>query len=139
MRGLKRAYREIPHTADLAIEVWGSSLEELFKNAGLALCDLVTGDSVIEGREEKRVSAEGVDLVDLFVNFLSELHYLIFGKGFVYNSLSVELSSQKEARATLIGEKAPEKLEFEIKAVTYHMAEVWKDGDLWKARVVFDV
>ena len=139
MKGLKRAYRGIPHTADLAIEVWGSSLEELFKNAGLALCDLVTGDSVIEGREEKRVSAEGVDLVDLFVNFLSELHYLIFGKGFVYNFLKVELSSQKEAKATLIGEKAPGKLEFEIKAVTYHMAEVWKDGDLWKARVVFDV
>ncbi len=139
MRGLKKAYKEIPHTADLAIEVWGSSLEELFKNAGLALCDLVTGESVVEREEEREVFVKGIDVVDLLVNFLSELHYLIFGKGFVYSSLDVDLPSQKELKATLVGEKAPEKLEFEIKAVTYHMAEVWKDEGLWKARVVFDV
>ncbi len=146
MKGLKKVYKEIPHTADLAIEVHGGSLKELFENAGVALSQLVFGTSLgVDPKVRMDFNVSGVDLEDLFVRFLSELHYIIFGRMFVYGPLMLTKGPDPEKLTVsgyVVGEPFdPGKhgFEVEIKAVTYHMVSVKESGGVWKGRVVFDV
>ncbi len=145
MKGLKRVYRELPHTADLAIEVRGRDLKELFKNAALSLVDLAMADEVeVRPVDSVRVEAQGSDLEDLLVRFLSEVHYVVFGKMFVFSDISIEKLDEKKffVSARVFGEQfdpGRHEFEVEIKAVTYHMVEVKRDSEGWIARVVFDV
>ena len=143
MRDLKKVYKEVSHTADLAIEVKGRDLEDLFRNAGLSMIDLSL-DSLEKVEEKERIEFEcnGTDLVDLFIRYLSELHYIIFGKLFLYSEIKIEKIDENHVKGYVIGEYFDAKrhsFEIEIKAVTYHMARVERKNGEWTGFVVFDV
>jgi SHS2 domain-containing protein len=135
-------YRIFDHTADLGVEIAGSSLEELYAGAALALFDLLTDLSAVRAGVARAIVVSGEDPADLLVNFLRELLYAWNGEGFLMKSCLIREVQPQRLSALLRGETfdpSRHRIRQEIKAVTYHQPSVEKTENGWVARVVFDV
>ncbi len=130
------------HTADLGVEVSGTSPADLFSQAALAVFDLMADLSLVNPVETRKITVEGSDREDLLVNFLRELLYLYHGSNWLLKTCRAEEIDGHRLRAELAGEPlrpGHHRLLREIKAVTYHRLRVEAKGDRWEATVVFDV
>jgi len=141
-------YTEIEHTADIGVEVYGPTLEELFINAGYALFDTIADADTIETTATRTVTVEGGDIETLFMNWLRELLYLFSVEQEVYSTFRVHITEQQDPSSTLSLEAAimgepldfsKHRFETEIKAITYHQFTVEQHHDEWHATVIFDV
>jgi SHS2 domain-containing protein len=135
-------FRELDHTADLAIEVDAESPAELFRRAGLALHQLMVAPEGIEPREVRREVVEADGWEDLFHDWLSKLLRLFLMGGFVACRIDVDAISARKIDSRLHGETLDlgrHSFLTEIKAVTYHELSVERIGERWRARVIFDI
>lgn len=135
-------YRIFDHTADLGVEITGSSLEELYAGAALALFDLLTDLSSVRAGVARELVVSGEDPAELLVNFLREVLYAWNGERFLMKACQIREVSPMRLKALLRGEPfdpSRHRIRQEIKAVTYHQASIEKTAAGWRARVVFDV
>ncbi len=137
-----KPYQAFDHTADLGLAITGASEEELFANAAIAVFDIITDLDRVEAREIRRIAVEGDGREDLLINFLREILYLYNGERWLLKELRIVRISEKGLEAEARGEPLDgRKHEIckEIKAVTYHQAQVRQTPAGWTARVIFDV
>ncbi len=135
-------FRQIEHTADVAIEARAPDLAALFDRCAAGMTSLIAEGGVIEAREKHPIAVEGADLPELLAGFLRELVWLQADREFLYASASFERLEVPELAATVRGERADphrHRLVREIKAVTYHGLVVERRDGGWVARVIFDV
>ncbi len=135
------------HTADVLIIAYGNTLEELFKNAALAVANLMYNYEKVECKGQVEVKAEGEDLEQLLFNWIDELLYVFDGRKFAYGdcfkALRVEGSGPYSIYAVLGGEDYNmEKHGYKgliVKAITYNMLSVKEENGYWKATFVVDI
>ncbi|MCG6910462.1 MAG: archease [Deltaproteobacteria bacterium] len=135
-------YDIIDHTADFGIRVFAESEMQLFRDAALAMFELLVAVDHPGKGLEAVVSAEGNDRQELMVNWLRELLYLWNGKEKIVQSVRVKALSARtiDARVTLEPYDADRhRVLGEIKAVTYHGIDVSPAHGLWEARIIFDI
>jgi SHS2 domain-containing protein len=135
-------YTLLNHTADLRIRVTGTDLADLFKNAGLALFDLIIDSDRRESGEVMTLNIGGDDPADLMVNYLRELLYLWTGNQKWVTLIDIlHISDTAVSARVSIVRHVPKQHEIlhEIKAVTYHQIDVSPTEDGWQAAVVLDV
>ncbi len=135
-------YELIDHTADIGIRVWGDTRCALFSHAGLALFDLITDRRQVCSTYTEQISVTGIDLTDLFVNWLREL--LFFWTGDLRLAGSMDIISMTDTAMTgnvALALYDPDRhvIRNEIKAVTYHQVSVRRLSERWLAEVIFDV
>ncbi len=135
-------YTLLNHTADMGIKIRGTNLIDLFESAGNALMHVMLGDNPRGETRSMEISVSGGDLADLMVRWLGEILYLFEGDDLVVTSVNIDSLTPSQLEATL--ETVPYDPEIheilnEIKAVTYHQIEVSNKGDIWEARVIFDL
>jgi len=142
-------YKILEHTADLKVKVFGSDLEQLFANAGLAMMEFMYGKDIryplpprlrragkISDIREK-ISIQSKDVESLLVDWLSELLYLTDTNNLAYTKFDFKKLTETELKAEVFGQQAQAKED--IKAVTYHQLEVRKTKEGWEAIIVFDI
>lgn len=135
-------YILIDHTADIGIDVFGATLQEIFANAAFALFDIITDLSKVEGTIEYTISISGIDKEQLLVNWLSELLYLHEVKNLLFKDFYVADVQDTQLNASARGEIFAEDkhvIKTEIKAVTYHCSSIVQEDHQWKARIIFDI
>jgi SHS2 domain-containing protein len=135
-------YQILEHTADIGFEARGTSLAELFANAGRALLDLSIDGSRVAGRDRLEVELSSDDLPSLLVDFLSELLFLVDSGRHIPALIEVDQVSDTHLAARLWGEprdlaRHPWKLI--VKAVTYHGLDIGEKDGTWRARVFLDI
>ena len=139
---MKKRYTLLDHTADLRIRVSGNDPADLFKNAGLALFDLITRPDQLRPVEVIDINITGDDPADLMVNYLRELLYLWTGNEKLVKMIDIADISDTAISARVSTDRyQPGRHEIlhEIKAVTYHQIDVSRATDGWQAMVVFEV
>jgi len=133
-----KKYEILEHKADLKIRTWGSTKEELFVNALLAMQDSMKPE-LSKGKVKRKMFIESSDPSTLLVDFLSELLYLIQINKEIYSYVNFRVFSGNKIEAELIGQKV-ERFGEDIKAVTYHGLDIYqKAGGTWEATVLFDI
>jgi SHS2 domain-containing protein len=135
-------YTIIDHTADIGIDVFGDTLQDLFSNAGFALFDIITDLSTVECKVKHSLNIVGVDKEQLLVNWLSELLFLHDVKNLLFKNFCVNQLSDYQLSADVSGEVFDEKrhiIKTEVKAVTYHNLSIIQKDQQWKARIIFDL
>jgi SHS2 domain-containing protein len=135
-------YTIIDHTADIGIDVFGDTLQDLFSNAGFALFDIITDLSTVECKVKHSLNIVGVDKEQLLVNWLSELLFLHDVKNLLFKNFCVNQLSDYQLNADVSGEVFDEKrhiIKTEVKAVTYHNLSIIQKDQQWKARIIFDL
>lgn len=140
MNASPRFFRELDHTADLAIEVWGDDFANLLAHAAeavFALEGLPAPDADAE-RVMHEVTVCAPDRETLLVDWLNELLFLSETLGEMYTAFAVRLTGESGLAATVEGYKGhPTKRR--IKAATFYDLRIDCDEGRCVARIVFDV
>lgn len=139
-------WEALEHTSDLELLIRGASEEELFANAAEALLAQIVEPESVGESEQRRIEARSESAEERFLDWLRELLYCVITQGFlVHHAEGVRLSKvgdQYRLEAVVCGEMLDlgrHNLLHEVKTVTYQDFLYGREGDLWRARVVFDV
>jgi len=138
----RRPYRRLPHTADLVWRLWGSSLPELFENAGCALSATLTDRRYLRRRAIREVRLAAGDREALLVDWLNHLLYLFDLDGFLGRDFQVVSLTPDHLEAIVTGESFdPDRHPSltGVKAATFHQLSIVPAGDGWEATVVLDL
>jgi SHS2 domain-containing protein len=138
----KTKYRQLAHTADLGLRIWGATREELFENAGAALTAVLTDRRRLRREKTMEILVEAPDLEALLVAWLNHLLYLYDVDAFLGREFQVlDLSPQRLA-ARARGETydpARHVAQTAVKAATYHHLEIANHHGRWQATVILDL
>ncbi len=135
---MSQPFREITHTADLAIEVHGRTLAELFVHAAQGMFSLMADLETLKPTVSHDVLLHSFDLETLLIDWLNELLFLHESEGQLYSHFTIHSLSPTELRATVRGRPAPV-TKSSIKAATFHNLSITQVADGYVATIVFDV
>ena len=135
----------LEHKADLKIKVFGSSLEELFKNAVLAMASILKKPELEvrsqEPEDREILKVESLDKETLLIDFLNEILAKSQINKKIYKVENIKIKVfQKNAilEAELIGYPI-EHFDEDIKAATYHNLKISQKDDKFEAVILFDI
>lgn len=132
-------YDILPHTADVRVRACGASLPELFRNALRGMAAVLQPEALARASEADRVVSLGApDTTALLVDFLSEALALAHIHREVYVDAQFHELSAAGLHATLRG-VAVSGFAGDVKAVTYHAAEVLRTERGYEITIVYDV
>src|SRR4051794_12470097 len=131
----------IEHTAELQLELHAKSEAAIFRQAVLALRELLEEDAdagaATGDRVERQVEAEATDRGALLAEWLAELVFLADTEGLVPDEARDLVVGEDSVTAVVVG-RICEPRHF-VKAVTYHNLDLHRDRDGWRGNVVLDV
>jgi len=131
--------------ADIAFEIYGKNLNELFENAAFAIFEESADLSKVEEKEKKSIKLKADNVEDLLYDFLSEILFLKDTYSFLFKKSKVKINEKDKKyylNAELFGEpinREKHELRNDIKAITLHMFKVEKTKSGYKALIVVDV
>ena len=131
--------------ADIAFEVEGESIEDVFHGATQAILETMADPATVSGGWERVIERTDVDPAALLYDWLSEVVYWKDAAGVVFREAPLTLTREGGAwllRARLIGapvDQQTQELHADVKGVTKHLYELKQTGGSWKTRVVLDV
>ena len=130
-------HRELEHTADWELEVWGSDMPALFGEAARGMYDLMGVEISEDARCHRQLELLADDREQLLVSFLGELLFLaetedLAFDGFLLKVDGTNLLARLEGGSILSRSK-------EIKAVTYHRLEISETERGLETSIIFDV
>ncbi len=147
---MAKDFEQLPHTADIKIRVYGSSLKELFKNALIGMFQVIGPQA--KGCQEKGgrlvcptlpethdVEVESIDKEALLVDFLSDALYLSDVHNEAYLDVDIYSLTDTKITAKLYGVKITGFSVVEMKAVTHHDLKIKEIDGEWQTDIVFDI
>lgn len=144
-----RSHKFLSHVADVRLKIEGDSIEELFLAAIEGMGNLIKKDICNPAPEQNEHEEEGLlkekieisstDPTALLIDFLSEvLTYTQVNKA-VYCKVKIEKINNNFLSGTILG-KHVDNFDEDIKAVTYHEAEIKKnEAGNFETVIVFDI
>ncbi len=139
---MKELFKILEHPADLGIEAYGNSMEDVFKNSAKGLIFIIAGNSKIDNNLTKKITISAMDRENMFVRWLNEILFLYDSEKFLMSDVEFKNISDTSLCANVAGEKynkIKHQLKLDVKAVTYHNLIIEKERDIWKSRVYLDV
>lgn len=132
-------HRQIEHTADLALEIWGADFGEMLGEAARAVVGVLTDEHPPAGVDRRDVEIAAIDDEDCLVRWLNEVLYLALVDGFLVHDAALERTPAGLRGHAIGSADARAAIVTEVKSATYHDLVVRREGDRWIARVVMDV
>ena len=132
-------YDILEHTADIGIRAYGKTPRELFINSARGMFDIIADTGGIRPKEQIEIKQEAQGYDELLRQWLQELLYQYSVSGIIFNEFSIQSLSPQAIKAVVRGQRAPDKIKTEIKAVTYYELEFKQTKDGYEAKVIFDV
>jgi SHS2 domain-containing protein len=135
-----RGHRQLDHTADIALELWGESEEDLLVAGAEAVTEILVGEATINDLAARAVTIDAVDPGDRLVQWLNEVIVAAVSDGFLFGGADIALDGATGLRATMRGEpQGCDRVVAELKSATYHDLALERSGSGWRARVIIDV
>lgn len=135
-----QGHRQVDHTADLALELWAPTEEDLLLEGARALIEIMTEGATPGAEARRHVVLEPVDDQDRLVQWLNEIIYAAVVDGFLFAAVERLTIAGGRLEAELAGEaNAHQRIAGELKSATYHDLQLGREDGLWRARVVIDV
>jgi SHS2 domain-containing protein len=139
-----RGFRPLNHAADKSIEAWAENLAGLFRAAAEGMFSESVDCAGIPAEQEWAVEVQADTIEELLHAWLSELLWVAERDSAAI--CRVEVDSVQDipwrARGRAQGGPVPQEAPHTgapVKAVTYHDLRIWREGQLWRAHLVFDV
>jgi SHS2 domain-containing protein len=138
----QKFYELIEHTADIGIRVKADTLKGLFKNAALAMFDIIAEKKNLKVKHTQsiKIKQKADDLEEIFIYWLNELLSLSATKEVIFSDFKIDKLDQNNLQAVVLGVKMTDyKVNTEIKAATYYELKLQENKSGWIAEVIFDV
>jgi SHS2 domain-containing protein len=134
---INKGYREIEHTADWELRVWGPDIVALLETAAQGMYALSQTRLVSGSKEVREFVITYDDQESLLVDFLTELLFIGEDEGIGFDKFKFDLC---EDTLKTHAKGAPiENQTKEIKAVTYHELQIREVEGGLEVHIVFDV
>jgi len=139
---VQKGWEHYSHTADMGIRGFGTTKEEAFAQAALAMIAISVDPKTIKHEQEIEICCEGEDDELLFFEWLNSLLYEMAVRKMLFSKFRIKLNGRQ-----LTGKAWGEKLDLEkhrpvveIKGATYSDLQVRKKEDgTWMAQCVVDI
>jgi SHS2 domain-containing protein len=131
------SYELIDHTGDIGIVVRADTLEGIFAEAARAMFEILVEPPRAAPSRWEEFEVRGADAEEELRGFLAELLYRFSAERTIY--VGFQPLGGKVRAGGVTYDPARDAFRTELKAVTYHRLEVAREGEGWKARVIFDV
>jgi len=135
-------FEVLKHTADLRMRVWGDSLSSLFLDAVKGMMGVLKenpNDKIQMTNVKREIKLQSSDKTALLVDFLNEILSQAQTNKEIYPEIILKKLSETGIEAELNGIPV-EGFDEDIKAVTYHEAEIKKNPQgQWETMLVFDI
>ena len=139
MKNYNLKFKILPHIADLKIQAYGRTKEELFENAMIGMQSALRAKVKSQKSKVKTLKIKSIDLNSLLVDFLSEINYLNEVNKEVYSDIKFTKFSDKELEGKISGNKVGS-FGLIIKGITYHELDIHQEKNgTWQATVLFDI
>jgi len=132
-------------TADIGLDIWGSTLEELYIAGAEGLMSVFLGKFSGQTEEGRTIELEAGSINQLLIDWLSEFVYLFDAEGIVPLDYKVEINARPDG-FRLKGEigyrrfrPESDRAEHGVKAVTYYRLNVEQVDGIYHCHVVFDL
>ena len=141
----EQKYENLYHIADAKFRAYGSTLEEVFENAAIAMFNVMINTSGLGVCESRDIEIASPDIKMLLVEWLSELLYLFEVDGIIFSEFKIISIEKTNDDFSLKGKASGEPIELsrhnfdtQVKAVTFHDLQVELDqtGRFWVQVVV---
>jgi len=145
--GNEGKYEFLYHIADAKFRAYGTTMEEAFENAALAMFNVMIETKNLKPEEARDIELTSPDIKLLLADWLSELLYLFEVDEIVFCEFKIERIENTGEGFSLTGRACGEPLDLsrhsfdtQVKAVTLHELEVRKKEDgRFCAQVVVDI
>ena len=132
-------------TADCAVEIEAVTLPGIFVDAAKSLTARMIDPATVRSVQSWKIELSEDNIRDLLYSWLSELVFIRDSENVLFSEFEVgnlrtngECSLSAVARGEKINHDRHD-IVVEVKAVTMHLFNVEKQGNSWKAFVVFDL
>ena len=142
-------FKQVEHTADLAIELWGDSEEDILLQGARAVVGVMTeadGATTSGPRQpgragQRTVHIASIDRANRLVQWLNAAIVAAITDGFLFQDADIILDGDAGLTAQVRGRaEAGAGVVTELKSATYHDLMLTRAaGGEWRARVVIDV
>lgn len=136
------SWEHFPHEADIGVRGIGSTKEEAFEGAGLALTTVITDLATVAPMQAVSITCGAPDEELLLVDWLNALVYEMATRKMLFSRFTVRFNGHS-LHATAWGEPieiARHQPAVEVKGATYTELSVKRDGQgRWVAQCVVDV
>lgn len=132
-------YELVNHIADVRLRVEAASVEELFRDAVRGLYAVMHAHTAGGAPVTRRIVVEeSADRTALLVDFLNEVLQRAHIARECFHDARFTRLDEWNAVAELTG-VAPAEFEEDVKAVTYHEADVREENGAWTTMLVLDI
>lgn len=116
-----------PHTADVRLRISASSFPDLFREAVRGLYSVMApGRTSFAEHESSRIEIDAIDRTALLVDFLNELLYRAHVSSSVAEQIDF-IALEEDRLVADVDSRCVEGFDEDVKAVTYHEAQVVED------------
>ena len=131
-------------TADVAIESRGDTLEELFAASAMATFEVMANISNIQPETRKAIHLENSEIDGLLFDWLAELIYLKDSEFMLFGKYDIKITKNTNYQldAEILGEginQSKHDLRCDVKAITFHLFDVYEKDDKWISRFILDI
>ncbi|MFH1461495.1 MAG: archease [bacterium] len=136
-----KSYKFASHTADVRLLVKADNLKDLFKVSLEGLVQLLKKNLCKETTEftlKEAIKINSPDRTALLIDFLSEVLTCCQINKAIYCKVEFKNLENKSLECTIYGKKV-DKFDEDIKAVTYHEAEIKKENGIFQTNIIFDI
>jgi SHS2 domain-containing protein len=138
-------YKILEHKADIKIKVYGKNLEDIFKNAALAMAQILKHGPIQNERKliqkKEKIKIKSIDRETLLADFLNEIlaksqitKNIYYVSYIMYRKLKEEVKLEAEIVSLPV-----ENFDEDIKAVTYHDLSIKEKNGNLEATILFDI
>ncbi len=132
-------YEILAHQADVRILAKGSDYEKLLRAALNGLCKIMLHDGKVrQPLITKQITVESTDITGLLVDFLSEVLSLSHQNKVLFCEVKFEKLTECYLKAEIRGYRV-DGFDDDVKAVTYHEAEVSFSEEVYRTIIVLDI
>ncbi|OGZ31743.1 MAG: hypothetical protein A3H02_01610 [Candidatus Niyogibacteria bacterium RIFCSPLOWO2_12_FULL_41_13] len=133
------AYQVLGHIADLRLKVLAKNKEELFKQALKGMAEVLKEKLPEKEKILKEIAVDSADQTSLLVDFLNEVLYDAYANKAVFQAVEFEVFEKNKLKGKIFGYKVKKGFDKDIKAVTYHGAEIKKTDGNFEVILIFDI
>ncbi len=131
-------------TADVAIESRGDTLEELFSASATATFAVMVDTRGVHPKIRKELHLENPEIDGLLFDWLAELIYLKDSEFMVFSKFDIKINKDYgfHLDAVVFGEginQSRHDLRCDVKAITFHLFDVYENEGKWISRFVLDI
>lgn len=134
--------KKLRHTADVGLKLESSTLRKLFIDGVLGMSEILKEgfcDNNLLLNRKVRIEIKSLDYTCLLIDFLSEIISVSYSEKTLFCKVEILHLSDYHIIAEISGTYI-DHFDEEIKAVTYHEADVKKnERNKWETNIIFDI